>query len=324
MRVPAPRPVLLERRILPKVWGGATLAGMLGIRPPAGESIGETWEVYDRPEGSSVIRGGDGETLADLLADDRTAWLGRGVETAPDGRFPLLTKFIDAGDALSVQVHPDAELAAGTGDGPKHEAWLVLDAGADGRIVRGFCAGVTREQVAAAAGTAAIEPLLNSFRPQPGDVVPIDAGVVHALGPDVVVFEVQQNSDITWRLWDWGRPREIHIEAALRAVRVDDDSPATLTPERIDDRSSWLVRSPYFRMRRSTLREPATLSTEGTFKIMTVLDGLAVVGWRSGGNDPPLQLRRGDSALIPAVTDIVFTSPVGGLDFLWIDPGESA
>ncbi len=324
MGVPAVRPVLLERRVLPKVWGGFALAEMFGVEPPNGEPIGETWEVYDRPDGSSAIRGEPGTTLADLLADDPVAWLGRGVKPGPGGRFPLLLKFIDAGEALSVQVHPDEELAAETDDGPKNEAWFVLQAGDDARIVRGFRPGVTHEQVVAAAGSASIEALLHDFRPKAGDVVSIDAGVVHALGPDVVVFEVQQNSDTTWRLWDWGRPREIHVEKALRATRVDDASPATLAPEPIDERASWLVRSPHFRVRRCSLAEPATLSTEGTFKIMTVLDGFAAVGWRSGGDDPPLQLRRGDTALIPAGTEIVFVSPIGGLDFLWIDPGAAA
>lgn len=316
------RPVLLERRTVPKVWGGRNLDKLLGTTlEPADEPIGETWEVYDRPEGSSPIRGGG--HLHDLLEDDAEGLLGAGIAPAPGGRFPLLLKLIDANDRLSAQVHPGREQAEEHGDGPKDEAWFVLATGPGARIVRGFVPGVTRGQVEAAARAGEmIEPLLHAFRPTAGDVVPVPHGVVHAIGPDVVVFEVQQNSDLTFRLWDWGRPRELHVEDALRALRIGDEGSPTTAPVPIDERSSWLIRSASFRVRRMRVESPATLGTEGSFKLMTVLRGMAAVGWRSGGEHPPIQVSQGDTALVPADVDAVFVSPIGALEILWTDAGE--
>ena len=316
------KPCLLQRKILPKVWGGRALEQVFGISLPAGEDVGETWELYDRPDGSSVLRGSE-ETVRDLMRRDPQGLLGR-ARPARDGWFPLLIKFIDARKALSVQVHPDDEQARSEGDGGKNEAWLVLEAGAEARIVRGFADGVTREQFAAVASTEAVESLLHSFRPEVGDCVHLPAGTVHALGPDVVVLEVQQNSDVTYRIWDWGRPRETHVEKALAVARVEGGEQATVAPEPIDQHSEWLVRDEHFRVRRFRLPAVGTLGTEGSFKVMTVLKGRSTLGWHSGGEDPPLIVGPGDTVLIPACTGTVFLSPIGGLEAIWCDAGEGA
>lgn len=316
-------PMLLERRIVPKIWGGRHLDAMLQTAlEPVAEPIGETWEAYDRPDGSSAIRGGG--TLRELLEQDAPAVLGEGVVRRSGDRFPLLLKLIDACDQLSVQVHPGAEQARVHGDGPKNEAWFVLAIGPNARIVRGFRDGVTREDVVRAARDgAAIEALLHSFTPRVGDVIRVPHGVVHAIGPDVVVFEVQQNSDLTFRLWDWGRPRELHVDAALEALSFAGGGAATVEPEVIDERSAWLLREPDFRVRRLRFDTPATIGTEGSFKLMSVLRGMAAVGWRSGGEEPPLQVQRGDTVLVPAVVDAAFVSPIGAFEVLWTDAGEA-
>jgi mannose-6-phosphate isomerase len=325
------RPVLLERRVLPKVWGGRALDGLLGTTlAPPDQPIGETWEVFDRPDGSSPIRGiagaeGEPETLRALMELDPCGLLGLGIDPTPEGYFPLLIKLIDARERLSIQVHPAAAQAARHGDGPKSEAWVVLAAGPDARIVRGFAPGVTAAEVAAAAREGeALEGLVHAFRPQVGDVIPVPPGVVHAIGPDVVVFEVQQNSDLTFRLWDWGRPRELHLEQALEALRVGDEGEAVARPRRIDAQAELLLDTPEFRIRRLRIDAPATLGTEGRYKLLTVLSGMAAVGWRSGGEHPPLPVRRGETVLVPAATDAVFVSPIGGLELLWTDAGEGS
>ena len=161
--------------------------------------------------------------------------------------------------------------------------------------------------------------MLHSFRPKVGDVIPVPNGVVHAIGPDVVVFEIQQNSDLTFRFWDWGSDRELHVDAALEAVRVGDEGPATELPVPIDARGEWLLRMPEFRVRRLRFDAPATLGTEGSFKVMTVLHGMAAIGWRSGGEHPPIPVRRGDTVLVPAEVPAIFVSPIGPLQCLWID-----
>ena len=158
----------------------------------------------------------------------------------------------------------------------------------------------------------------------------IPAGTVHSMGPDVVVFEIQQNSDVTFRIFDWGRPRELHLDKALRAIRTDGDADSqtvdsqTVDSETIGEGAAWLLREEFFRVRRFDVKAVATLGTEGSFKILTILDGYGTLGWRSGGEDPPLRLQRGDTILVPACVDVVFLSPIGNLSVLWSDSGEGS
>ena len=213
-----PKPCLMVRETETRIWGGRSLHGMFGVQGDGDEPIGETWELFDRQDRSSRIQGGG--TLRELMEQHDTALLGRGVEPGYDGRFPLLFKFLDAQDALSVQVHPDDEQARPHSDSGKTEAWVVLDATDQARICRGFRPGVTREKFidavrAGGHGRSPIEDQLFSFRPKAGDCIYTPAGTVHSMGPGVVVFEVQQNSNITYRLYDWGRDRRMHIEQGL-------------------------------------------------------------------------------------------------------------
>lgn len=325
--MPELKPCILERKILPKVWGGRALESVLGISLPEGLSVGETWEVYDRPEESSRVQGSD-LTLRDMMEASSDQLLGRGVNPGPGGYFPALIKFIDASEALSVQVHPGQEQAREDGDNGKNEAWVVLGAGKDARIIRGLNPGVTEDKFTAAVRDGDVADLLWAFKPEVGDVVEIPAGTVHSLGPDVVVFEIQQNSELTYRIYDWGRPREIHIDKALRAISIDStaatlDKPTT-APEPIGEGASWLLRGEFFRVRRFVLSGTATLGTEGSFKILSVLKGGGTLGWRSGGKDLPLRLQSGDTVLVPACVDAIFLSSIGELSVLWSDGGEAS
>lgn len=320
--MPSLTPVLLQRKILPKVWGGRALEQVLGLPLPAGEAIGETWELYDRPGESSAIRGSDA-TLHELLQQDRDALLGKGVPPGLEGRFPLLLKFIDAREALSVQVHPNDEQARAERDSGKSEAWIVLHAGPKARIIRGCRPGITEQQFRAVAHTAAVESLLWAFAPEVGDCIHVPPGTVHAIGPDVVVFEVQQNSDVTYRLYDWGRPRELHVDKALAVTRVDavgSDKPV-VPPRGQRDGGELLLREEHFRVRRYRLGQRTVLPTGGAFLTVTAIGGKGMLGWHSGGQDEPLYLQCGDTALVPACIADVFLSPIGRLDVLVCDPG---
>lgn len=322
--MPSLKPMLFERKILPKVWGGRALESVMGMTLPAGEAIGETWEIFDRPEGSSRVRG-SGVTLADLVRTDGEALLGRGVALGHAGRFPLLLKFIDARDILSVQVHPDDAQAQRENDAGKDEAWLVVRAGPNARMIRGFRPGVQKEQFAAVAHTRAVEDLLWSFRPEVGDCIHVPPGTVHAIGPDVVVFEVQQNSDVTYRLYDWGRPREVHVQKALAVAAVDppaaDAARPVVTPRRLEDGGVELISNRHFRLRRYQPQGPFTLPTNGAFATVTVLGGRGMLGWRSGGSDAPMPLATGDTVLVPACLESVYLSPLGRLDVAVATPG---
>lgn len=313
-----PVPCLLERKILPKVWGGRALASMFSLPVPAGENIGETWEVYDRAKGSSRIRGSEA-TLRDLMRKHADAVLGRAAPTAA-GFFPLLLKFIDAADRLSVQVHPDDAQAADEGDSGKNEAWVVLGVGPRARILRGFRDGVTRQQFTSVAHEHAVVELLQDFTPCLGDAVHVPAGTVHAIGPDVVLFEVQQNSDLTYRLYDWGRPRELHVEKALRAARFDAPPATIVEPQPCDADSEWLLRDPYFTVRRMRIGNGRSLSTDGHCLLATLVTGRCAVGWRGDPLPEPLLMQPGDTALIPACVPSVSLSPIGAVTLLLSTP----
>lgn len=318
----APVPCLLERKLVPKVWGGRALERVLGLALPPGESIGETWELYDRPDGASRVRGSE-LTVHELLQRFGDDLLGRGVAAAPGGRFPLLLKFIDAREALSVQVHPGEEQARAAGDSAKSEAWVVLEAGPRARIIRGLKAGVTRARFESVAHTARVEDLLHAFTPRAGDAISVPSGTVHAIGPDVVLYEIQQNSALTYRLYDWGRPREVHLREALAAVRYEQPPEECVAPEPIPGGGEWLLRTPHFRVRRFPVSGASVLGTEGRVKVLTILAGRGTLGWRSGGRDMPLALGPGDTVLVPAAVGSVFLSPIGAMTILWSEPGEA-
>jgi len=327
--IPSLKPCLLERESKAKIWGGRGIERLFGLKLPPDRTpgvkpaapIGESWELFDRPEGSSRIRSSEA-TLHDLMREHETELLGRGVRAGHAGRFPLLIKYIDAHERLSVQVHPDDARAKQRDDGGKNEAWVVLAAGERASIVCGLKPGVKVEEFRAVAHTQAVEGLLQSFRPEVGDCVHIPAGTIHAIGPDVVVFEVQQNSDVTYRLYDWGRNRPVHVQDALAMARVEGSTGRPVVPPKnLGGGQELLVDDPFFRVRRLTLAEKVTLPIENRCKVLNVIAGGGMLGWQSGGADEPLLLRPGDTALVPACIDTVFLSPIGRLVVFWTEPG---
>ncbi len=209
------------------LWGGARLPDFLGVPlpTPEGGPVGEAWVLSDVEGSQSRVAAGPhrGRTFRELIAEFPRELFG---DAAPaDGKFPLLLKFIDARQELSVQVHPDDGAAVahkGPGHRGKTEAWVVLEAAPDSRIYAGFRPGVTAADFHAAMAAGTTPDTLHSFIPRPGDVVFLEAGTVHAIGANVLLFEVQQTSDITYRLYDWnrtdaktGRPRELHVGRGL-------------------------------------------------------------------------------------------------------------
>lgn len=307
-------PCLFERRILTKPWGGRALERTLGMTLPAGELVGETWELFDRADGASRLRASD-RTLADLMREDATALLGTGVAAGFGGRFPLLVKYIDAADRLSVQVHPGESQARAGGDGAKTEAWIVLDAGPQARIVCGLRPGVTPEAFAEVAATAAVEALLHAFTPKVGDVVYVPHGTVHAIGPDVVVLEIQQNSDITYRLYDWGRPRDTHLAEGLQALRTD--APSVVTHGAEPD--GTILRADAFTIRRFDIDRPTAIKTDNVCAIANVIAGSGTLTWDGGS----LALARADTLLVPACVPEVTFTPNGCLTAIWSSPGRA-
>ena len=218
-------PLLLMPLYRRSIWGGRRFATSLGRTLPPGDDFAESWELVDRGVDQSVVAAGPlaGTTLSDLVQHRGGELLGR---HAPRREFPLLFKFLDACRDLSVQVHPDDARAAKLSppDRGKTEAWYVIDVAPGSRIYAGLRAGIDREALAAALRAGRCDEVLHSFEPQAGDCVFIPAGTVHAIGAGLAVAEIQESSDVTYRLFDWnrtgpdGRSRPLHIEAGLEAV----------------------------------------------------------------------------------------------------------
>ena len=228
-------PIFLEAKMVPRVWGGERLAEEFGRELPP-EPIGESWEIH----GDLTVKGTD-KTLDQLVEERGEALLGTRVDGSAG--IPLLTKWLDCKAWLSVQVHPDDELAREfTGDPKargKTEAWYVHKADENAELIHGLSDGVSAEQISGAEGEA-ILPLLSRFRPNSGQLLFTPAGEVHALGPGNLIYEVQQSCDLTYRFYDWGRDREIHPDKAAQCVKRSRPTTAQV--------SESLLSCPYFQM----------------------------------------------------------------------------
>ena len=218
-------PLRFEPILRRLIWGGRRLGTVLHKPIGEGNDYAESWELSDYRDAVSVVNEGElsGTTLRDLVHHRGREVLGPGLSGR--SQFPLLVKFIDAREVLSVQVHPDDEKGKRlAGDNGKTETWVVVDAEPESLIYAGLRPGVTREQFQAAIEDGQVEPLLHRFPARPGDCIMIEAGTVHAIGAGVLLAEIQQMSDATFRVFDWGRvgadgrPRELHITEAMEST----------------------------------------------------------------------------------------------------------
>ncbi|KPJ51947.1 MAG: hypothetical protein AMS16_07100 [Planctomycetes bacterium DG_58] len=310
-----------------KVWGGRKLETLLGKALPPEVPIGESWEVSDHPHGESRVDEGPlaGKSLHELVQTDEAALVGRGGALEVGGRFPLLYKFIDAADYLSVQVHPDDDYAREheSGDPGKTEAWYVIDADEGAKIARGVRAGTTRETFARAVEEDTVEQLLTFVPVKRGDVMSLPAGTVHALAPGVLVAEIQQNSDTTYRIYDWGRvgldgkPRELHVEKALDCINFDEQTEPLVTPEVLEEehpRHERLVANDRFTFDRYSSDwafevRPGELQS---FVILTCTRGRADLMFPADTRG----IRRGETVLLPAVLEDLHVQPDGDVELL--------
>lgn len=293
-------PLLLEPSLHTKVWGGRKLQTLLGKDLPTDEPYGEAWEMHD----TSTVANGDlaGRTIADLVAEFKGALIGN--HNDPAEGMPLLVKFLDANDWLSVQVHPDDEQAKALEGDPrgKTEAWIVLAAESDSKLVIGVQPGTTRDAMAAAIEAGTLEEMLVYQPVAAGDVLYVAANTVHALGPGIVIYEIQQSSDMTYRLYDWGRmgldgqPRELHIEKGVQVSNLAQLPPIS-RPQVGSYGVATMVDGDYFRtILHDTSQGPAHLNANGVFHALSCIAGRVEVA----SEGVTITLDKGRSALIPA------------------------
>ncbi len=307
-------PLRFEPILRQYLWGGRRLAE-LGKRLGDDGPYAESWEIVDHGADQSIVAGGPlaGATLHELATRHGPSLFGR---HHPQRQFPLLMKFLDCQRTLSVQVHPNDAQAARL-DQPdlgKTEAWVVLAAEPGSRIYAGLKPGVDRAALEHKLAAGEVEECLHQFEPQAGDCVFIEAGTVHALGAGLLIAEIQQASDTTYRLFDWnrvdrdGKPRALHVEEALQVIDFARGPVAPLRPKPTDQpHVERLVACDKFVVDRWRIGEPQPLATDEQFHIVATIEGALTM--RS--NDGALRLRRGDTVLIPACCRDVRLEPEG-------------
>jgi mannose-6-phosphate isomerase len=302
-------PIFVER-----VWGGQKLA-RYSKNLPADKRIGESWEISDRDETQSVVSNGPqkGKSLRQIIEEN-------GVDTVigsarPPGaphRFPLLVKLLDARERLSLQVHPPSEIAAQLGGETKTEMWHVLEADPGAQILAGFCRGVTRDQFenALRSDASTLPKLIHTIPVNAGDSFFIPAGRIHAIDGGITLLEVQQNSDTTYRVYDWGRAREVHLNESLASINFDDVEPKKIAPQ-VEDRTGnalWrLVECEYFHVHKLDLRNALLDRCDGSsFQVIACLRGGVGILTPDGKEE---LLTPGEFALLPAALGIYTLAP---------------
>ena len=266
------KPLYMER-----VWGGRELERVYGRSlPDPQQPIGEAWEIVDREAEQSVVDHGPlaGTTLHELWTTRREEIFGEGFGDAP--RFPILIKVLDARDDLSIQVHPPLRLAAELGGDPKTEMWFIADSDPGAKLYVGLKRGVTKAAFEQAIATGTVADCVHAVIPQPGDSIFIASGRLHAIGAGFLIHEIQQNSDTTYRVFDWnrlgldGQPRALHVAQSLASIDFSDFEPAMDTPD-----GERLASCPYFNTDRKSLATGQSVAhpVAGQFAILSVVEG---------------------------------------------------
>jgi mannose-6-phosphate isomerase len=288
-------PLKFENIYVEKVWGGRTLNGFKNDLPDG--QIGESWEISCHDHATSIVANGvyKGRSLSDVISIEKKNLIG----TAIDGeRFPLLMKFLDAKNELSIQVHPNDDYALkNENDLGKTEAWVVLEAGENANMVLGT-KNATPEEFRQAVENNNLEPLLNRVSVEKGDVYFIKSGLIHTM-EDVLVAEIQQNSDTTYRVYDFGRGRELHIDKALDVMDMSlkGSKSKGLSFENNHFKKTYYCFDSNFSLERyDVFDEICEQSDEERFFIFTCIDGIGTLNYSSGS----MSLEKGESLLIPA------------------------
>ncbi|MEM6470604.1 MAG: type I phosphomannose isomerase catalytic subunit [Planctomycetota bacterium] len=313
---PAAYPLRFAPLIKHTIWGGNKLGTLLGKSIGSTGDHAESWEIVDHGKDQSIVTNGalQGTSLGELVRDHREWLMGEHYKSGsggpnspqPEGTFPLLLKYLDCNRVLSVQVHPDDEYGQKM-DPPdlgKTEAWYVVDAEPGSLIYAGLRSGVDRSELSNAMKHGKTDEVLHQFEAHAGDCVFIPAGTVHALGAGLVIAEIQQSSDTTFRLFDWnrvgsdGQPRPLHIEASLDVTDYETGPVAPIQPKPGMAGMQPLVACDKFELF-SLAESESQIGGDGRFHILTVPHGSAELQT----SNLSLTLRRGESVLLPASID---------------------
>ena len=324
-------PLSFEPYFQYRLWGGRALGDFMSATLPGEDPIGEAWVLSDRDDVSSRVRNGPlaGRTIGELMTRRKADILG--ADAGRFARFPLLLKFLDVERMLSVQVHPrdDQTELIPPGDTGKTEAWVVLRAKPGARIYAGLQPGTTAEDLKTLTRASADQRLAR-LSPKPGEGVMIEAGTVHCLGDGVMVFEVQENSDVTFRLYDWdhvdaktGKLRPLQVDQALKSIDFGRGPVQPVEPWAVADgqpQAEPVFRNSHFDLSRWRGEAPFPVGAEGQARVLVCVDGAG----RIEAGTAPTPFRRGNVLLLPAAVGRAEAVPDGPTTILEIAIPEAA
>lgn len=313
-------PIFKER-----VWGGRNIERLYGKSLPPDQVIGESWEITDRPEGVSSIANGPlaGKTLRWLMENHSGEVLG--AERANVKTFPLLVKILDAQDKLSLQVHPPAAKARELNGEPKTEMWYIADATPSADLFVGLKRGVTRADFERKVRDGSVAECFHHIPVKPGDTMFLPSGRVHAIGAGNVIFEIQQNSDTTYRVFDWnrlgldGKPREMHVEQSLASIDFNDFEPALVQSKYSDNETfavRYLVEDPLFRTNAWQVKKGKRFYV--TSKLPQIF-GIVRGKINISANGVEVSLKPGDFCLVPAAIERITIQSQSQVEMLHVE-----
>ncbi len=332
-------PLLFKPKFVEKIWGGRKIETVLGKPLPPGKQVGESWELYDFPPGvadrtdrwvSVPVANGPlaGRTLHEVVAEHGRELMGDVPLNGPAGQFPLLVKYLDAREDLSVQVHPDAEYAAAhPGAHLKTEAWYVVQHEPAARLLKGLTPGTTKEAFAAAIAAGTVESHITAVPAKPGDCHFLPSGTVHALGAGILVAEVQTPSDTTYRVYDFdrvepatGRPRDLHVDQAMACIDFANGGEPHQPPRHHSSTPhatvSRLVTSDFFHVEKVRFHDGVEQPVPHRQPVVwMMLEGTARI--KVDGVKEPTTVKPGDTVLLPAAMRNSVVTAVG--DCAWLE-----
>jgi mannose-6-phosphate isomerase len=299
------QPIVFEPIYMERIWGGRRLESVFGKKLPPQRRIGESWEIVDRVEAQSVVRQGPwrGKTLHELWMEHRAEIFGRDLPDTP--RFPLLIKLLDASEKLSLQVHPPEAVASSLGGEAKTEFWYFAACEPGAEIFAGLRSGVERDHFVRAIRQGSVADLVHRVQVRTGDGFFVPSGRLHGIGPGNLIVEIQQNSDTTYRVFDWertdenGEMRTLHLEKSMRSIRFDDCEPqfSPLSDE-------GLIDCPYFVVEKWDLTTERRAFDRDRFAIFFCSSGAAELDG--------LRFKPGDFWLVPASARKTMVRPMQG------------
>ncbi len=301
-----------------KLWGGQKIKNVLGMDTGNMPNCGEAWVISGYPENISVVENGflKGNGLDELISIYMGDLVGDEIYDHFGDEFPLLIKYIDAADWLSIQVHPDDELAQKRKlPNGKTEMWYIIEADKDAELISGFSKKITREVFEKYVEDNKLTDILNYEKAESGDVFFIPAGTVHSTGPGILLAEIQQTSDATYRIYDWDRidaaglKRELHIKEALDAIHYDAPTPHKIHYSVTKNRTSTLVRCPQFTTNLLYFNQEISKNFEemDSFVIYMGVGGTSWLKW----DDDEIEIKSGDAVLVPNTVEDIILKPKG-------------